>query len=123
MPLALTVNNEPNGQDNSQRRGIIEGTGVLTGDYATGGEAIDWLTLQDASGQNVLLNTSNPSPLWVEFYIGEPDGAVWPLAYNYSTGKLQSFVQSTGDEIANDTAYSSAQLGAVLYFKAEFQND
>lgn len=121
MALALTVLNAPNGQDNSQRRVIVEGTGVLTGDYATGGESINWLTLTDAAGNRVLINTGTSEPLWAEFYIGEPDGAVWPIAYNYSTGKLQSFVQSTGDEIANGTAYSATQLGATLYFKAEFQ--
>jgi hypothetical protein len=122
MALALTVLNEPNGTDSSQKRTFLEGTGVLTSDYATGGEAIDWLTLQDVSGQNVLINTTNPAPLWAEFQVGEPDGAVWPLIFNYGTGKLQSFVQSTGDE-QSAGAYSSAQLGAVLYFKAEFQND
>lgn len=122
MSLVLTVHNEPNGSDNSQRRTIIEGTAVLSGNYAEGGEAITWTSLQDASGQNVLLNTTNPSPLWAEFQVGVPDGAVWPLIYNYSTGKLQSFVQSTGDEQAAG-AYAGSQTGATLYFKAEFQND
>jgi hypothetical protein len=121
MALDLTVLSAPSGQDNTQRRVAIEGTGVLTGDYASGGESINWLTLQDASGNSVLINTGATEPLWAEFWIGVPDGAVWPLIYNYSTGKLQSFVQSTGDEIANGTAYSSAQLGATLRFKAEFQ--
>ncbi|MFP5230773.1 MAG: hypothetical protein ACLGXA_24415 [Acidobacteriota bacterium] len=122
MALALTVLNAPNGTDNSQKRTCVEGTGVLSGNYAAGGEAINWLALQDASGQKVLLNTSNLSPLWVEFQIGVPDGAVWPLVYNYSTGKLQSFVQSTGDE-QSAGAYAGSQTGATLYFKAEFQND
>jgi hypothetical protein len=123
MALALTVLNAPNGTDNSQKRLILEGTGVLSGDYAEGGEAITWTGLQDAAGFNVLLNTKNPPvPLWVEFQVGEPDGAVWPLVFNYSTGNLQSFVQSTGDE-QSAGAYSGAQTGAVLYFKAEFQKD
>lgn len=120
MSLALTALSQPNGQDNSQRRVVIEGTGVLSGNYVAGGEAINWLALTDASGQTVLIPTSNPDPLWVEFRIGVPDGAIWPLVYNYETGKLQSYAQSTGDEQAAG-AYAGNQTGATLYWKAEFQ--
>lgn len=123
MALELTVLAAPNGTDNSQKRLILEGTGVLSGDYVAGGEAITWTGLKDAAGFNVLLNTKNPPvPLWVEFQVGVPDGDIWPLGFNYSTGKLQSFVQASGAE-QSAGAYGSNQTGAVLQFKAEFAKD
>jgi hypothetical protein len=114
MALALTLLKAPNDKDNSQRRTILEGTGVLSGSYPAGGEPITWTQF--------LINSSNPTaPVWVEFYVGafSPPTAV-PAVYDYATGTLRLFVSSTGDEVATG-AYSSVYTSATLYFKAEFQ--
>lgn len=122
MALALTALNEPNGLDNTNRRQILEGTGVLSGSYALGGETTNWLTLTDVSGQKVLLDTLQSAPIWVEFIMDTP--AATPLllqpVYNFTTNKLQFYTSSTGAELAAGT-YPTGYIGtAKLRFKVEF---
>lgn len=137
MALALTVALAPNGADNSQRRTIREGTAKLTGTYpaTAGGEAINWLTVMNAGGTDVLLNTLTPTaPLWVEFQVGITSGAnpqsIPFLQYNYSTGKLQLYGMAAAagentllEEVAESFSYPAGLTGATLYWKAEWANN
>ena len=122
--LTLSALQAPNGADNSQRRFIIEVTGVVSGNYTEGGEPIHWTSLANAPGGSVLVNSINPNnPLWVEAHMGIPsaNGPIYiPVLYNYATNALQIYVSSTGDELAAG-AYSASYTGATFYIKAEFQ--
>lgn len=129
MALALKVLNAPSGDDNSQKRTILQGTGKLTGSYAAGGEAINWETLVDVSGAAVLLNSLSSTPLWAEFQIGIPGATpLWfLLQYNYTTGKLQIAVTGAaagdGFEQLAAGAYPADLTAAIIYWKAEFLSE
>lgn len=125
MALALTVMNAPNGHDNTQVRGAIEGTGVLSGSYTVGGEgAINWLTLKNVAGTAVTLNTLSTLPIWVEIQVGVPatsPATLFTVRYNYTTNKFQVFDVNGAELTAG--AYAAAYIApAKLYFKAEFPN-
>lgn len=120
--LTLTVSRSTNGidnRDNSQRRTIVQFTGVVTGDYTEGGETVNWAT---SAGS---IPSSEPNnPVWVEVYEAIPsaDGPIFiPALYNYATNKIQFYVSATGDELAAG-AYSASFTGATFAIKAEFVN-
>jgi hypothetical protein len=121
MALTLTAFNEPKGTDNTQKRLILEGTGVLTGSYTAGGETVNWNTIKDASGQAVLLNSLSATPTWAELDMTAPNtgGILIPVTYNPATNKFQIWVTTTGNELAAG-AYGANYTGASFHFSAEF---
>lgn len=127
MALTLTALNQPSTYDYSQRRQILQGTGVFSGSYVAGGEPVNWNGIKDVSGQNVLLNSLSSSPLWVEAHSSNPASSspLWYiLQYNYATGKIQVIVSGAaagdGFEELAAGAYPAALTGAVIAWKAEF---
>ena len=129
MALALSLLSAPDGGDNSQRRTMLMGTGVLSGSYTTGGETINWGTVGNSSGGDAQINTLSPTaPLWVEFQLGiviASSPLMYVIQYNYSTGKLQIFVSNAATDGLEELAagaYPASLTGiAKLYFKAEWR--
>lgn len=131
MALALKTLTPPKGGDNTQRRTVIQGTAVFSGSYASGGEAVNWLTISAFEGGVALLNTLSTAPVWVEFMQTAPATAspLWyQLAYNYTTNKVQIIVTGTGAAGSAELAAGAypAQItgaGAAFQFLAEFPNE
>lgn len=131
MALALKLLKAPNGEDNTQRRTVIQGTAVFTGSYTAGGEAVNWLTITNFEGGTALINSLSTAPVWVEFVQTAPatTSPLWYwLVYNYTTNKVQVIVTGTaaagGAELAA-TTYPAQMTGAGVAFQflAEFPNE
>jgi hypothetical protein len=131
MALTLTVLNEPAGYDYSQRRTYLYGTGVFSGNYTAGGEAVNWGTLAQADGVKALINSRSTTPLAVSFTMQTPASGTPSYAYlalyNATTGNVQVYgapatsAEGTGfEELAGGTAYPADVTGATFAWKAEF---
>jgi|SRR5579884_1218708 hypothetical protein len=132
MANTLTVNNEPYGLDQTQKRIYVHGIISLTGSYTTGGETLNWQAMKYADGEAVLLDTSDTQPEVAYFQsVGSTSGGSssgWLYQWNKKTGKLQIFGTGSGagashQEMANSTAYSSTTppiTTDLIEFEAEF---
>lgn len=109
-----TVAATPYGNDNTQRREILEGTLVLTasGTYATNGVPFTW-KFTNAEGGNFIPNFNAVIPSWVELQ---------SIAGNIANTYLYDPVHNTiriavnGTELGNTVAIPSDTIG----FRAEF---
>jgi hypothetical protein len=121
----LTVDNFPFGIDNTQRRVKVYGTvaiGTTSETYLTTGLPLSWQTLVDKSGQNVLINTQQLTPVRVSFE--DYSGTGYVFQWNKAHDSIQIFLTGTA---ANDPLNEfgendipSAIATATIVFTAEF---
>jgi|SRR5579884_675926 hypothetical protein len=127
MANTLTVNNEPYGLDQTQKRIYVHGIIAFSGSYTTGGETLNWTGMKYADGENVLLDTADTQPEIAYFQsVGSTSGGSssgYLYQWNKKTGKLQIFVSgATGSphsELAAG-AYPAGVTGDYVEFEAEF---
>ena len=125
----LKVYAHPQGIDNTQRRIKVSGTCTITASPATytpGGignpTTVSWTFTDIVTGQQVLLNTTQATPIMA--YFTSVSGSGYTYGWNKATNKLQIFTTGTATQAAQAELASgtipAGVSGDVIEFDAEF---